>query len=536
MFVPFSPPEVIPEAIDLRVSRLPYYLARSTLRMFIALPLSLGFSILYGYVAAHSRRAEKLLVPALDILQSVPVLGFLSVTVTFFIGLFRGNLLGLEAASIFAVFTGQAWNMTFAFYHSLRTLPSELKEACRLYQLNRWQTFKRLEMPAAAIPLVWNTMMSFGGGWFFVSASESITVLNGSYTLPGIGAYVAAAIKVMDLRAVGYAIAAIAFMIVMTDQLLWQPLLAWSHKFKLDTASTTDRPASWLYDAIQASRLPTWGRAWAKRWRTFASRLPRPTFRPQSGFDQPTAMTWVDQGYLALLIGGVGVLAYFGIHFILVGVSLDELLATAGLAAMTFLRVLVLVVFSSAIWVPIGVAIGFRPKLAQIGQPAALFMASFPANFMFPFATALFVRWSVPIGIGSAMLMAFGTQWYVLFNIIGGAQAIPGELREMARTFGLRRWQLWRNLILPGIFPAWVTGAITAAGGAWNASIVAECVTWGKTTLRAEGLGSYIAAATEKGDWPRIALGVGMMSLFVVVLNRALWARLYEQAARRFAF
>jgi len=536
MFAPFSPPTVLPEPIDLNPWRLPYYVARSTLRMFIALPLSLLFSLIYGYVAAHNKRAERLMIPILDILQSVPVLGFLSVTVTAFIALFRGSLLGLEAASIFAVFTGQAWNLAFAFYQSLRALPEELREACLTYQLGRWQTFKRLELPSSVIPLVWNGMMSFGGGWFFVSASESMSLLNANYTLPGIGSYVTVAIQQKNMQAVLFAILAIGLIIVVTDQLLWRPLIAWSHRYKMEQSEGDDRPASWLYEALLASRwVQATYRGAQRRWRACAEALPQREFRPVKAPVEPGQVNWIDRGYTAAIALAAAILAYCGLRFILTEIDVGEILHTAGLALATFARVVLLVLLSSLIWVPVGVAMGFRPKLARLGQPVALFLASFPANFLFPFATAIFVKWAIPINLGSTLLMAFGAQWYVLFNVIGGAQAIPAELREMARTFGLRHWQLWRALILPGIFRFWVTGALTAAGGAWNASIVAEVVSWGDVKLKANGLGAYIADATELGDWPRIALGVGMMALVVVLLNRTVWNRLYNLAIRKYS-
>ena len=537
MFVPFSPPSVMPEPIDLSPWRVPYYVARSNLRMFIALPLSILFSLIYGYVAAHSKRAERLMIPILDILQSVPVLGFLSVTVTGFIALFRGSLLGLEAASIFAVFTGQAWNLTFAFYQSLRSLPDDLREACRTYQLGRWQTFKRLELPSSVIPLVWNGMMSFGGGWFFVSASESMSVLNTNYTLPGIGSYVTVAIQHKNLHAILYAILAIAVVIILTDQLLWRPLIAWSHRYKMEQQSEADdRPESWLYDMLLASLWVQAVTRWIqRRLRSWTEALPKPAFRPVKAPVEDGKVNWVDRSYTAAIAMAAAVLAYAGLHFILAELDLREVMHTAGLALATLSRVIALVLISSLIWVPVGVAMGFRPQLARLGQPMALFLASFPANFLFPFATAIFLKWAIPINIGSALLMAFGTQWYVLFNVIGGAQAIPAELREMARTFGLRHWPLWRALILPGIFRFWVTVALTAAGGAWNASIVAEVVSWGSTKLKADGLGAYIADATEKGDWPRITLGVGMMALVVVLLNRTVWNKLYNVAVNKYS-
>ena len=537
MFVPFAPPAITPDNIDLSPSRVPYYMARSTLRMFLTLPVSLVFSIIYGYIAAHSRRAEKIMVPMLDILQSVPVLGFLSVTVTGFIALFKGSLFGLEAASLFAIFTGQAWNMTFSFYQSLRSIPAELKDACHVYQLGRWQTFRRLELPSSMIPLIWNTMMSFGGGWFFVAASEAISVLNAQYVLPGIGSYVTFAIKAQDHAALLYAAIAMIVMILLTDQFFWRPLIAWSDRFKVELTESDSQPQSWVFDLLMDSGIPLRFHTFRRKIGSMLSRQVRFRFKPLKGFQEAKeGRSVVDRGYNLVLLLGVFALVFEGFRFILTTVTAGEIATTGFLAFFTFLRVFALVAISSLIWVPVGVLIGFKPKWARICQPVALFLASFPANFLFPFVTALFLRYSFPIDIGSAVLMSLGAQWYVLFNIIGGAQAIPSDLKEMAQSFRLKGWQLWKALILPGIFPYWVTGAVTAAGGAWNASIVAEIVTWGQTTLQAKGLGAYIASATEHGDWPRIALGVGTMSLFVVLLNRGFWSRLYKIASVKYAF
>ncbi len=537
-FVPFEPPSVLPEPISLDVVNLPYYMARSLLRMFIALFFSLLFTFTYGYIAAHSPRAERVLLPLLDILQSVPVLGFLSVTLTFFITLFRGSLLGLEAVAIFAIFTSQVWNMTFSFYHSLRTVPRELRECARVFRLSRWQYFTRVEVPYAMLGLTWNAMMSFGGGWFFVAASEAISVLNQEYQLPGIGSYVARAIAEENLGAIVAAIVAMAVMIVLVDQLVWRPLIAWAQRFRNEQTEAKDVPTSWVLNLFRASRLPVWLGAALEPAREFVDRLLSGTLRPKPlRMAKPPRMlpAWADRLYDALLvvalIGGVGVL----LRFVLSEVGFGEVLTTFGLGVITLLRVIALTVFSTLVWTPIGVLIGFNPRLSRLLQPVAQFLASFPANFLFPFVTIALLAAGVSLDVGSVLLMALGAQWYVLFNVIAGAQSIPSDLREMAANMGLRGWQLWKRLIIPGVFPAWVTGGITASGGAWNASIVAELVSWGDTTLRATGLGAYITMATESGDWPRIVLGVAMMSLFVVALNRLFWRRLYALAERRYS-
>lgn len=532
--VSFQPPNDLP-SISLDPRNLPYYAGRSTLRMFIALAFSTLFTLVYGYVAANSRRAEQVLIPLLDILQSVPVLGFLSITVTGFIALFPGSLLGLEAASIFAIFTSQAWNMTFSFYQSLRTVPRELDEAVTLYGLSRWERFTKLEVPSAMIGLVWNAMMSFGGGWFFVAASEAISVLNQKYTLPGIGSYVAAAVEAKDLPALGWALLTMAIVIFLVDQLFWRPLIAWADKFRLEQSASALAPESWVYDLLTTARIPRlMGRALTPAGETTNRLLSWLSPQRQTFSSTPTPAAAGDRLYNLFLLMIIGALLVTGIHFILVTVGLVEVGRTFILGLLTLGRVVILLIFASLVWTPIGVAIGFNPKLARLLQPVVQFLASFPANFIFPFATLFFIRFSIPIGWGSILLMALGAQWYILFNSIAGAMSIPTDLREMGRDVGLQGWHLWRKLIIPGIFSAWVTGGITASGGAWNASIVSEIVTWGTTTLTASGLGAYIAEATGKGDWPRITLGIGMMSLFVVGLNRVFWRRLYHLAETKY--
>ncbi len=527
MLVQFQPPDIIP-AISLDPRNLPYYAARSTLRMFIALMASFLFTFVYGYAAAHSRRAEQVLIPLLDVLQSVPVLGFLAITVTGFIALFPGSLLGLEAAAIFAIFTSQVWNMTFTFYQSLKTLPRELDEAAALYRLSRWQRFTKVEVPTSMIGLIWNAMMSFGGGWFFLAASEAISVLNQEYTLPGVGSYVAAAIVAQDMAALGWALLTIAIVIVLVDQLFWRPLIAWSDKFKIEQSAAAEAPQSWLLNLLRSARIPRrLGRVLAPAHEALNMTLARLTpFRsPRLVTTNPAA--WSDRLYNGLLILVTTGLVIAALRFILTTVGLPEVGYTALLGLVTLGRVMVLLVVCTLIWTPIGVAIGFNPGLARLIQPVVQFLASFPANFLFPFATIMFIQTGISLNWGGILLMALGAQWYILFNTIAGAMSIPTDLREMAASLGLTTWQRWRTLIIPGIFSAWVTGALTAAGGAWNASIIAEIVVWGDTTLEAFGLGAYITEATVVGDWPRIVLGVGMMVVYVVAMNRLLWRKLY---------
>jgi NitT/TauT family transport system permease protein len=533
--------ELNPPPLSLDVWMIPYYTARTVLRMLIAFCASLLFTFVWGYVAARNRRARKVMLPVLDILQSVPVLGFLSVTVTGFLALFPGSLLGVECAAIFAIFTAQAWNMTFGFYHSLVTIPSELREAARVYRLNPWQRFSLVELPASSIGLIWNSMMSFGGGWFFVAQSEAISVMNKSIKLPGLGSYMAGAVEAGDTRAAMCAIAAMIATIVAFDQLVWRPLIAWAEKFKLEQTAAGEAPQSWFLELLQRSYVLAWfsehvgaalGRA-ARRVAETGSGIARDLRRRAS------SRARIPLRFLAWLAGAALVawlvVDAFGIAGqIRTELTPPEMLHVVWLGILTFLRVAAMTVLATALWTPIGVWIGLRPRVARIAQPLAQIAASFPVNMTFPFVVGLFIALHVPIGIGSVMLMALGTQWYILFNVIAGAMAIPSDLREAATLFGLRRWRLWRTLIIPAIFPFWVTGAVTAAGGAWNASIVAEVATWGKERLVADGLGAFIAQVTEKGDTPAIYFSILVMSIFVVVINRALWRRLYDLAERKF--
>ncbi len=524
-------------SIDTDPAELPYDAARSLLRMFVALGASFGFTLIYGYAAAKSRRAGKILIPLLDILQSVPILGFLSITVTGFIALFRGSLLGLECASIFAIFTSQAWNMTFSFYHSLITMPRELDEASRMFRLTRWQRFWRLEVPNGAIGLVWNGMMSMGGGWFFLVASEAITVLNHSYSLPGVGSYAGAAIAEGDLAKVGWAILTMVILVVGVNVLFWRPLVAWSEKFKNEQSEAAEISHSFVLDLLRRSH---WPRALGR----IRSRLAAPVSRFAGrvfGIDErPLAVAEdrrrVGDVVFAVVSAGLigwGVWRLFSYVTSVDGVGVFWTPLWEG--AITLLRVAVLVIVATVIWVPVGVRIGLTPRLARIAQPFVQILASFPANFLFPFATFVFIKAGISLNIGGVLLMSLGAQWYILFNTIAGAMAIPSDLLEAMEDLDVTGWKRWRHLILPAIFPYYVTGGITASGGAWNASIVAEVVTYGGTTLTATGLGAYIAHATQTGDFHHILAGVAVMSLYVVSINRLLWQRLYHLAEVRYS-
>ncbi len=534
MRAPFSPAR--PLEIDLSPTALPGYAARSLLRMFLAFGSSILFTLVYGYVAAYNAAAEKVMVPLLDILQSVPVLGFLSATVTGFMALFPNSLLGLECASIFAIFTGQAWNMTFSFYQSLKTIPTELREAGTVYQLSWWQRFTKLEVPYSMIGLVWNSMMSFGGGWFFLAASEAISVLGHDYKLPGIGSYMATAVAQGKVPAVLWAIVTMVLIVVLVDQLFWRPVVAWSQRFKFEQADSGDEPTSLVLDLLHRSALWAWlnERAFAPAARALDHLL----LRAGEATGDRAAVRIARRGAGVIISIALAALVLYGlvrgVAVVRAELSWHQVLTVAGLGCLTLARVMVMVVVATVIWTPIGVRIGFSPRLARIAQPLVQIGASFPANLLFPVVVLGFIRAHINLNWGSVLLLALGTQWYILFNVIAGAMAVPTDLREAALVFRLRGWTLWRTLILPAIFPAWITGALTAAGGAWNASIVAEVASWGSHQLTARGLGAYIADATSKGDWPAIILGIAVMSAFVVLLNRRVWKPLYGIAEERY--
>jgi NitT/TauT family transport system permease protein len=519
--------------VVLELSRLPGYAIDTTLRMFAAILCSLIFTFVVGSLAAKSRKAALIVVPALDVLQSVPVLGFLTFTFVFFLNLFPGSELGAECASVFLVFTAQAWNMTFSFYQSLRTLPGDLDQASRQFGLSPWLRFLRLELPFAMPGLIWNTMMSMSGGWFFVVASEAFTVGNRNIALPGIGSWLSVAIAQRNFAAVGWAVLAMAIVIALYDQLLFRPIVAWADKFRFEQTASETQPQSWVYDLMRGARAT---RALATPL-AFASRaiaaFPLPRLNIQAPPASPTVARWLDRLWLAAVIGIAAVVAIRAIAILSRTLELGDALMVVGLGLLTLIRVLVLIAIASAIWVPIGVWIGLRPAWTERIQPFAQFLAAFPANVLFPVAVILIVSLRVNPDVWLSPLMVLGTQWYILFNVIAGASAIPTDLKEAGSVFGVRSWQWWRQIGLPAVFPYYVTGAITASGGSWNASIVAESVSWGHTHLRAQGLGSFIFDATTAGDLPRVGLGVAVMSLFVITLNRTLWRPLYGMAERR---
>ncbi len=533
MNVPYQPGEALPISLD--PSNLPVYGLRTVLRMVLALAVSLVFSLTYAAAAAKSRRLEKLLVPILDVLQSVPILGFLSITVTGFVLLFPGSLLGYECAAIFAIFTSQAWNMTFSLYQSFSAVPHDLREAARMYHLSAWQSFWQLEVPFAMPQLVWNMMMSVSGGWFFVVASEAISVSGNTVLLPGIGSYISVAIDQRDLAAVFYAILAMLVLILLYDQLLFRPLLAWAQRFKMGEINEEEIEPPWFLVMLQRARIFRLVSFVADSIAVGVSHL---THRGQQRARAarpvpPWRRTLVDRLWVGALGGGAVFALYYIYDFVRVEVGWREVGYVFVLGAFTLTRVIVLIVLAALIWVPVGVWIGLRPALAHRVQPLIQFLAAFPANLFFPLAVSAIVALRLNSEIWLSPLMILGTQWYILFNVIAGTLAVPNDYQLVAGNLGVRNWLWWRRLALPGIFPAFVTGAVTASGGSWNASIVSEIVKWGNTTLTAHGIGAYIAIETEKGDFPRLALGITVLCLFVLVFNRLLWRRLYNLAEER---
>jgi NitT/TauT family transport system permease protein len=522
--------------ISLDVSNLPDYALRTTLRMLIAVMAALLFTLVYATLAAKSHKAGQIMIPLLDILQSVPVLGYISFTVTGFIAMFPGSMMGVECAAIFAIFTSQAWNMTFSLYQSLRSIPTDMDEAAVVFRLSGWQKFWKMELPYAMPGLVWNTMVSMSGGWFFVVASEAITVGEQKIALPGIGSYIALAIAEQNMAAIGWAIATMVVVILLYDQLLYRPLVAWSDKFRYEMTASQNAPRSWVLTLFSKSR--------------YMRKLFIPVgllshvilrirlFKPYARSSEGNAVTtrFFDYMWYALLaLAGIAALHHM-VAFFLTSVSLPDIMEVAFLACVTLLRVMVLILIASLIWVPLGVYIGLRPRMAQVVQPLAQFLAAFPANLLFPVAVVLISRYSLDPNIWLSPLMILGTQWYILFNIIAGTAAFPNDLKEAASNLGVRRWLWWRKVIIPGIFPYYLTGALTASGGAWNASIVSEVVSWGDKSYTAIGLGAYIAQRTEAGDLVHIALGVCAMSLTVVLFNKFFWRPLYGLAAKKLRF
>ena len=532
--VPLTAPESTVVSLDYWL--LPYYALRTTLRMFAAIAASLVFTFVYATLAAKSRRAALVLIPLLDVLQSVPILGFLSFTVTFFLGLFPGSILGAECAAVFAIFTSQAWNMAFSFYQSLRSVPRDLIEVARGFRLSGWQRFWQLETPFAMPGLIWNMMMSMSGGWFFVVASEAIAVGDTTIKLPGIGSYLALAIEEKRIDAVFAAIVAMLAVIIAYDQLLFRPLVAFGSRFRVELSAGQTQEKSFVAQVFARTH---WMRVLmsgpARLFHAIALlRMELPIrAQAQTPGKSPGLSRAIDIVFVACVVLATLWAAWLIIGYVRQELSWSDVRQSLLYTVYTMIRVILLMVLATLVWVPVGVWIGLRPRLAEKVQPLAQFLAAFPANVVFPIAVILIIRFSLNPNIWLSFLIIFGTQWYILFNVIAGASAFPNDLKEAVSNFRIRGWNWWKNVIIPAIFPYYITGALTASGGSWNAAIVAEYVKWGNDTVSAEGIGAYIAEATADGDYPKIVLGVAMMSIFVILFNRLLWRPLYGLAERR---
>ena len=519
--------------ISLAPGALVGYAARTALRMLIAMVASIVFTFTYATLAAKSRRAEIVLVPLLDILQSLPILGF-SITIVFFLSLTPGRVAGAEMACIFLIFTSQAWNMAFSFYHSLRSIPHELDEAARSFRLSPWRRFWRLEVPFAMPPLIWNMMMSMSGGWFFVVAAEAIDLGNTKVTLPGVGSYVALAIEQRNLGAIGWAIAAMFVVILVFDQLLFRPLIASADWFRLEQEAGLTPSNSWALTMMRRSRILGVVSRLFVGFLNLGSKSRKPlVIKPRvyvpDGSQRLGDFIW----YATIALVGVVALLK-AVQFVFSEITLAEVGHVMLLGFLTFLRVGILIGIASLIWVPIGVYVGMRPRVASVVQPVAQFLAAFPVNLIYPIVVSGIVLWQLNPDIWLSPLMILGTQWYILFNVIVGASAIPMDMRYAGQNFHVNGWLWWKRIALPAIFPFYVTGAITASGGSWNASVVSEVAEWGQEHLQAAGLGSYISHATGTGDFRRTVVGIVVMALFVVVINRIFWKPLFARAERKF--
>jgi NitT/TauT family transport system permease protein len=515
-------------------TRLPIYAAYSLLRIAIAYVLSLAFTLVYGYVAAYNPKAERIMIPLLDILQSIPVLSFLPGVMLAMVALFPHHQIGVEMGAILLIFTGQVWNMAFSFYSSLKSIPRDMREAAKIYRFNWYQRFTQFELPYAAIGLVWNSMMSVAGGWFFLMACEMFVLGSRDFRLPGLGSYLQTAASAGDTQAIFWGVGVMIAVIVLLDQILWRPVIAWAEKFKMEQVESADIPRSWFLNVVQGSRGLI--RLRKRAIRPLQERLMMHFVRQHDRVDDAPPVpwkVWTGRAIAAIAVLAVSYAVTKAIAMLtgLNGWEYRELLTGAGA---TFLRVLTALVIGAAWTIPAGVAIGFNPKLARIAQPLAQIAASVPATALFPIVLLVLIRIGGGLGLGSIVLLLLGTQWYILFNVIAGAMAIPTDLREAADLFKFNRAQRWRRLILPGIFPYLITGMVTASGGAWNASIVAEYFRLKDKTYTTVGLGATISRASDAGNFDLLLASTIVMAIVVVTVNRLFWRRMYRLAASRY--
>ena len=528
----FGAPAVIKgRGISLAPSALPYYAVLSLARMTAAYGLSLAFTVVYGSKAAFDHRARRVLLPLLDVLQSVPILSFLPVVLLSLTAVLP-QVVATEIAAIVLIFTSQVWNLTFAWYQSLRTVPRELREVGRIFQLRGVLRLTTLELPFAAIGLIWNSMMSWAGGWFFLMAAEIFTVGQRDFRLPGIGAYLSEAASAGDLHAIGYGVATLVLVIVAMDQLIWRPLLAWADRFKIEMVESADPPRSWFYEVLVASRLVAWVRARLQA-STAGPRLASAAFALFNA-EEPTR-TPGRVGWIVRMVVGLGlVYGTMRAAVMLAGVPAGDWLRIALAGGATLLRVAGALAIALAWTVPVGVAIGLNPRVARWCQPVVQIAASVPATALFPVFLLVILRFAGGMSLAAILLMLMGTQWYLLFNVIAGASAIPQDLKYTTALLNMSRMDQWRTLILPSLFPYLVTGAITSTGGAWNASIVAEYSTFGGRTVQTLGLGALISRATAEGAYPQLLAATLTMILIVTLCNRFAWRRLYRLAEERY--
>jgi NitT/TauT family transport system permease protein len=515
-------------------TKLPMYAAYSLLRIAAAYVLSLAFTLVYGYVAAYNPKAERIMIPLLDILQSIPVLSFLPGVMLAMVALFPHHQIGVEMGAILLIFTGQVWNMAFSFYSSLKSIPRDMREAARIYRFNWYQRFTQFELPYAAIGLVWNSMMSVAGGWFFLMACEMFVLGSRDFRLPGLGSYLQTAASAGDTQAILWGVGVMIAVIVLLDQIVWRPVIAWAEKFKMEQVESADVPHSWFLNVVQRSRGLV--RLRKRVIRPLQERLTMHFVRQHDSADDAPPAPW--KVWTGRAIAAIAVLAvlYAVTRAIAMVTGLDsweyrELLTGAGA---TFLRVIAALVIGAAWTIPAGVAIGFNPKLARIAQPLAQIAASVPATALFPIVLLVLIRIGGGLGLGSIVLLLLGTQWYILFNVIAGAMAIPTDLKEASALFKFNRAQRWRQLILPGIFPYLITGMVTASGGAWNASIVAEYFRLKDKTYTTVGLGATISRASDAGNFDLLLASTIVMAIVVVTVNRLVWRRMYRLAATRY--
>ena len=529
----------IPEVeIHRSPSHLPLYAFYSLVRIFVAYALSLLFAIVYGYTAAYNKRLEALLIAVLDILQSIPVLSFLPSVMLAMMSLFPSRQMGIEFGAILLIFTGEVWNLAFSFYTSLKSIPRELLEACAINRFSRWQRLFQLELPFATIGLVWNSVVSVANGWFFLMVCEMFPVGSRNFRLPGLGSYLQTAASHGDFVAVTWGLLTMVVIIVLTDQLLWRPLIAWSDKFKFENVESSDRVTSPVLDALRGSSViaminRTTFRPMAERF--YRGLSERRKLRKQQAAPRVSGRA-ATAAYVVVAVAVLTVVGVAAFHAILLlkGIHRGEFLRLLAGAGLTLVRVNAALLIGSLWTIPVGVAIGFNPRLSHLAQPLAQIAASFPATALFPLILVALESVGVGLGVGSVVLMLLAAQWYILFNVIAGAQAIPSELREVGTLFRFGSVQRWTTVILPGIFPFLITGLITASGGAWNASIVAEYFQLRGHTLATLGLGAQISAASDAGNYPVLLAATMVMALMVVTINRLVWRPLYQLAETRY--